>query len=216
MASSSNIGPVSQQYAAAATVPLIKSPSLWLPKPIELPNDIHPLPEDITAYFVYPFALESHVLSLQPTPHDAIAERRARNAAILLQREQEEEQRERAALHRMAPGYHPSGLLVPLSASPAAAPAPPPSSISAQAATPAAQPVKVSSLMDDLESLSFAEPEPEPAAGNDATRTAILFITMLCVTSLKAHTEIAAPVKRPYQAACRGKGRRLRLAGGEA
>jgi len=60
---------VSQQYAAAATVPLIKSPSLWMPKPvclhlsigadsqnyvlmiqIELPNDVHPLPEDITAY----------------------------------------------------------------------------------------------------------------------------------------------------------------------
>lgn len=29
-------GPISQQYAAAATVPLIKSPSLWLPKPVSL------------------------------------------------------------------------------------------------------------------------------------------------------------------------------------
>lgn len=27
-------GPISQQYAAAATVPLIKSPSLWLPQPV--------------------------------------------------------------------------------------------------------------------------------------------------------------------------------------
>jgi len=118
-------GPISQQYASAATVPLIKSPSLWLPKPVcafrgivalqlmeiqvELPNDIHPLPEDITAYvsplpartpvlmlaqFVYPFSLEEHVLSLQPQPHEAIAQRRARNAAILHQREVEEEQRE--------------------------------------------------------------------------------------------------------------------------
>lgn len=59
-------GLISQQYAAAATVPLIKSPSLWLPKPVslrlaffsfsayttqvQLPSDIHPLPEDITAY----------------------------------------------------------------------------------------------------------------------------------------------------------------------
>ncbi|GFZ49776.1 hypothetical protein JCM24511_07179 [Saitozyma sp. JCM 24511] len=117
MTSASEIGPISQQYSAAATVPLIKSPSLWLPKPVELPNDIHPLPEDITAYFVYPFTLETHVLSLQPSPHEAIAQRRARNAQILHQREIEEEQREREALHRVAPGYNPSALLVPKSAS---------------------------------------------------------------------------------------------------
>ncbi|EIW71457.1 hypothetical protein TREMEDRAFT_23877, partial [Tremella mesenterica DSM 1558] len=104
-------------YAAAATVPLIKSPSLWLPKPVELPNDIHPLPEDITAYFVYPFTLEEHVLGLRPSPHEAIAQRRARNASILHQREQEEEQKEREALHRVAPGYNPSAVLVPTSAS---------------------------------------------------------------------------------------------------
>jgi hypothetical protein len=46
------------------------------------------------AQFVYPFSLEEHVLSLQPQPHEAIAQRRARNAAILHQREVEEEQRE--------------------------------------------------------------------------------------------------------------------------
>ncbi|GMK56544.1 hypothetical protein CspeluHIS016_0303840 [Cutaneotrichosporon spelunceum] len=111
--SSSQIGPISQQYAAAATVPLIKSPSLWLPPPIELPSDIHPLPEDITAYFVYPFTLEQHVISQQPPPHVAIAERRARNAAILHSREVEEEEREKAALHKVAPGYNPAAMLVP-------------------------------------------------------------------------------------------------------
>ncbi|BEI82722.1 hypothetical protein CcaverHIS002_0305900 [Cutaneotrichosporon cavernicola] len=111
--SASQIGPISQQYAAAATVPLIKSPSLWLPPPVELPSDIHPLPEDITAYFVYPFTLEQHVVSLQPPPHVAIAERRARNAAILHAREVEEEEREKAALHKVAPGYNPAAMLMP-------------------------------------------------------------------------------------------------------
>jgi hypothetical protein len=47
-----------------------------------------------TVQFVYPFTLETHVLSLQPSPHEAIAQRRARNAQILHQREVEEEQRE--------------------------------------------------------------------------------------------------------------------------
>lgn len=79
---------------------------------IELPNDVHPLPDDITAYvscgpsrtngsllnlskqFVYPFNLETHVLSQQPQPHEAIAQRRAKAAAILHQRELEEEQKE--------------------------------------------------------------------------------------------------------------------------
>lgn len=140
-----------QQYAAAATVPLIKSPSLWLPPPVSqlhamhrmhakltstqvmMPTDIHPLPEDITAYvrsdlltlttprrhanppsqFVYPFTLEQHVVDLQPPPHIAIAERRARLAAVLHAREVEEEQREKAALHRVAPGYNPASVLTP-------------------------------------------------------------------------------------------------------
>ncbi|WVQ84437.1 hypothetical protein IAT38_006589 [Cryptococcus sp. DSM 104549] len=117
MVSAADIGPISQQYAAAASVPLIKSPSLWLPKPVELPNDIHPLPEDITAYFVYPFSLEEHVLSLHPSPHDAISQRRARNAEVLHQREVEEEQRERDAIKRIAPGYNPSSMLIPKSSS---------------------------------------------------------------------------------------------------
>jgi hypothetical protein len=57
------------QYKAANIAPLIKSPSLWLPKPVRTPNpetvgrqmlthelkvefpmDVHPLPDDISAY----------------------------------------------------------------------------------------------------------------------------------------------------------------------
>ncbi|ODO03581.1 hypothetical protein L198_02429 [Cryptococcus wingfieldii CBS 7118] len=115
MLSTSNIGPISQQYSAAATVPLIKSPSLWLPKPVELPTDVHPLPEDITAYFVYPFTLEEHVRQQHPSPHEAIAQRRARLAEVLHQREEEEERKEKDELRRIAPGYNPSSLLVPTS-----------------------------------------------------------------------------------------------------
>ncbi|OWZ62737.1 hypothetical protein AYX14_01513 [Cryptococcus neoformans] len=117
MLSTSDIGHISQQYAAAATVPLIKSPSLWLPQPVELPNEIHPLPEDITAYFVYPFTLEEHVLSIHPSPHEAIALKRAKCAEILHKREEAEEQKERDNLKRIAPGYNPSSVLVPISAS---------------------------------------------------------------------------------------------------
>lgn len=117
MLSTSDIGPISQQYAAAATVPLIKSPSLWLPQPVELPNEIHPLPEDITAYFVYPFTLEEHVLSIHPSPHEAIALKRAKCAEILHKREEAEEQKERDNLKRIAPGYNPSSVLMPTSAS---------------------------------------------------------------------------------------------------
>ncbi|WVN87474.1 uncharacterized protein L203_102656 [Cryptococcus depauperatus CBS 7841] len=108
MLSNSDIGPISQQYAAAATVPLVKSPSLWLPKPVELPNDIHPLPEDITAY-------ENHVLNLHPSPHEAISQKRAKCAEILHEREEEEEQKERDAIRKIAPGYNPSSVLVPKS-----------------------------------------------------------------------------------------------------
>ncbi|WVF68369.1 hypothetical protein IAT40_003134 [Kwoniella sp. CBS 6097] len=123
MVSQADIGPISSQYAAAATVPLIKSPSLWLPKPVEMPNDIHPLPEDITAYFVYPFSLEEHILSIHPSPADAISQRRARNAEVLHRREVEEEQREKDALRKIAPGYNPSSLLIPSSSTPTLSPA---------------------------------------------------------------------------------------------
>ncbi|WRT69811.1 uncharacterized protein IL334_006802 [Kwoniella shivajii] len=124
MVTAAEIGPISQQYSAAATIPLIKSPSLWLPKPIEMPNDIHPLPEDITAYFVYPFSLEEHILSTHPSAAESISQRRARNAEILHQREVEEEQREKDVLRKIAPGYNPSSLLLPSSSSSTNIPSP--------------------------------------------------------------------------------------------
>lgn len=62
---------------------------------------------------MYPFTLEQHVVSLHPAPHVAIAERRARLAAILHEREVAEERKEKAELHRLAPGYNPQSVLVP-------------------------------------------------------------------------------------------------------
>lgn len=50
---------------------------------------------------------------MHPTPHQAIAERRARLAALLVAREEEEEKREKAELHRLAPGYNPNSVLAP-------------------------------------------------------------------------------------------------------
>ncbi|KAG0147940.1 hypothetical protein CROQUDRAFT_42100 [Cronartium quercuum f. sp. fusiforme G11] len=52
-----------QTYPLATNIPLIKAPGTWLPKPIVLPPDLHPMPDDITAYFVYPFTLETTSLN---------------------------------------------------------------------------------------------------------------------------------------------------------
>jgi hypothetical protein len=42
--------PAKSHYAAASRVPLIQSPSLRVPRPVELPPDIHPLPESLNPY----------------------------------------------------------------------------------------------------------------------------------------------------------------------
>ncbi|KAK2465038.1 hypothetical protein APHAL10511_003114 [Amanita phalloides] len=104
------------QYAAAATVPLIKYPSLRLPLPVQLPPDIHPLPDSVDAYFVYPFTLEPHVLAVESARRTTIAAHAARREAHLISREGEKEKRKRDALHRIAPGFEPQGVLVPMRA----------------------------------------------------------------------------------------------------
>ncbi|KAF9239283.1 hypothetical protein BU15DRAFT_74706 [Melanogaster broomeanus] len=94
------------QYAAAGHVPLIKSPALRVPPPVELPPDIHPLPDSVTPYFVYPFTLEPHVLTVE-------------REALLRSREDEKERRRREALRRVAPGFEGNGtVLTPVRASP--------------------------------------------------------------------------------------------------
>ncbi|GBE89080.1 hypothetical protein SCP_1500830 [Sparassis crispa] len=108
-------GQSQSQYAAASRVPLIKSPSLRVPRPVELPPDIHPLPDNVTAYFVYPFTLEPHVLTLEDSRRSTLAAHTARREAFLKAREDEKERRKLEALHRIAPGFEPRGTpLVPV------------------------------------------------------------------------------------------------------
>ncbi|KAA1476137.1 hypothetical protein DENSPDRAFT_748714, partial [Dentipellis sp. KUC8613] len=103
------------QYAAASRVPLIQSPSLRVPRPVEMPADIHPLPDSVAAYFVYPFTLEPHILMLESSRRQTIAAHDARREAYLKAREDDKERRRRDALRRIAPGFEPAGgLLVPV------------------------------------------------------------------------------------------------------
>jgi len=102
-------------HAAASRVPLIQSPSLRVPRPVELPANIHPLPESVNAYFVYPFTLEPHVLKMESNRRAMIASNASRREEYLRAREDEKQRRKREALRRIAPGFEPrSAPLVPV------------------------------------------------------------------------------------------------------
>ncbi|KAG8687739.1 hypothetical protein FRC08_011826 [Ceratobasidium sp. 394] len=95
-------------------IPLIKSPSLRVPRPVELPPDIHPIPEDVTAYFVYPFTIEPHIITLESSRQSTLAAHAARRDAYLRAREEEKVRKKKEALRRIAPGFDPDmGALLP-------------------------------------------------------------------------------------------------------
>ncbi|KAF8196963.1 hypothetical protein BJ912DRAFT_954288 [Pholiota molesta] len=101
-------------YKAAQNIPLIKSPSLRVPKAVELPPDIHPLPYSVNPYFVYPFTLEPHVITMESARRTTLAAHAARRDAYLRARDDDKERRKRDALRRIAPGFNPnSSPLVP-------------------------------------------------------------------------------------------------------
>lgn len=100
------------QYAAAANVPLIKSPALRVPPPVKLPPDIHPLPDSVTPYFVYPFTLESHILAFESSRRNTIAAHAVRREALLRARDDERQRRKREALRRVAPGFEENGAVL--------------------------------------------------------------------------------------------------------
>ncbi|KAG1759486.1 hypothetical protein EDD22DRAFT_955835 [Suillus occidentalis] len=104
------------QYAAAAQVPLIKSPGLRVPPPVHLPPDIHPLPDSVIPYFVYPFTLEPHILTVESSRRTTLAAHTARREAYLRAIEDEREWRRKEALRRVAPGFDPAATLVPVRA----------------------------------------------------------------------------------------------------
>lgn len=107
-----------QLYALASRVPLIKSPSLSLPKPVKLPPDLHPLPADISAYFVYPFSLESYVLDANTPSSATVDQLLAKHKQYLENREREKQDRQRDILRKVAPGWHGAVLLPTTSSRP--------------------------------------------------------------------------------------------------
>ncbi|KAI9619905.1 hypothetical protein H4Q26_013882 [Puccinia striiformis f. sp. tritici PST-130] len=89
-------------------------------EPITRPNDLHPLPDDVTAYFVYPYTLEPsslrylNGLSTHPTNWEAtlqstqtyLDERRARKEAERTRIENEKELVRLEVLRLVAPGWN--------------------------------------------------------------------------------------------------------------
>ncbi|KIY48738.1 hypothetical protein FISHEDRAFT_58719 [Fistulina hepatica ATCC 64428] len=133
--------PEQSQYAAATHVPLIKSPSLRIPHMVELPPDIHPLPDSVTAYFAYPFTLEPHVLTFQNARRTTLAAHATRRSAYLAAREEDKARRKRDALRKVAPGFDPEHVLEPTRTGSGGAGAPP---------SPVIAPQQQQSVMHDL------------------------------------------------------------------
>ena len=92
-------------YDAARRVNLIKSPSVSVPPPITFPTDLHPLPPDLHAYFVYPFSLETYVLDPNSPSSRTIEELHSKHVSYLDWRNQEKDRIEKERLRRVAPGW---------------------------------------------------------------------------------------------------------------
>ncbi|EGG00061.1 uncharacterized protein MELLADRAFT_112195 [Melampsora larici-populina 98AG31] len=107
-------------YELLNNIPLIKAPGTWLPKPIVLPADLHPMPDDITAYFVYPYTLESSSLNYLSnlktnaqnlkTQYQSANDYLSKREQLKLIEKQEIQHQLRLnklqTLHRLAPGWN--------------------------------------------------------------------------------------------------------------
>ncbi|KAI0075974.1 hypothetical protein K474DRAFT_1623771 [Panus rudis PR-1116 ss-1] len=139
------------QYAPASRAPLIKSPSIRVPPAVERPQDIHPLPDSVTPYFVYPFTIEPHVLTVEASRRSTLAAHAARREAYLKAREEEKERRKREALRRIAPGFEPQAApLVPTKRFSAEIASPPTMSATNSTSGQDATHNRTRSVMDDL------------------------------------------------------------------
>ncbi|SCV69225.1 BQ2448_2245 [Microbotryum intermedium] len=108
------------------SVPLIKSPSFWVPEPVELPPDIHPLPDSVEPYvhmpffrptifpqqFVYPFTIENHALSVLPAALDALRTSHAQRLERLRSYSEAKEKARKAHLNAVAPGWTGDGGII--------------------------------------------------------------------------------------------------------
>ena len=162
-----------QLYALASRVPLIKSPSVSLPNPVKLPPDLHPLPADISAYFVYPFSLESYVLDPNTPSSATIDQLLEKHQQYLANRQRQKEERQKALLRKVAPGWQ-GAVLQPTTSSvssrPAAGEANSEQAAAQQMAQQAERPNQERTPLDDLadhlaqlDALHAAAPPSRPA-----------------------------------------------------
>ncbi|KAI5477707.1 hypothetical protein MNV49_005990 [Pseudohyphozyma bogoriensis] len=87
------------------SIPHIKSPSFYVNPPVELPPDIHPLPLNITDYFVYPLTLEPHALNLLSQSLLTFRTDQTKRLELLKRRDEEQEAERRRKLNAIAPGW---------------------------------------------------------------------------------------------------------------
>ncbi|POW20315.1 hypothetical protein PSHT_03642 [Puccinia striiformis] len=150
---STNQQPGVSDSLLASKIPLIRAPGTWLPKPITRPNDLHPLPDDVTAYvspsitlLVAHLSLDRHSstqpsslrylngLSTHPTNWEAtlqstqtyLDERRARKEAERTRIENEKELVRLESLRLVAPGWN--GAMESILSAPSSSTTPIPSS----------------------------------------------------------------------------------------
>ncbi|PWN23772.1 hypothetical protein BCV69DRAFT_291767 [Microstroma glucosiphilum] len=101
-------------YHLARPIHLIKSPAVSVPPPLTFPTDLHPLPPDLHAYFVYPFSLEAYVTDPNNPNSSTIEELHKRHVQYLEWRKGEKERVEKERMRRVAPGWdRASGPLQP-------------------------------------------------------------------------------------------------------
>lgn len=63
---------------------------------------------------MYPYTLEPHIITLESSRRTTIAAHAARREAYLRSREDDKDRRKREALRKIAPGFQPSAVLVPM------------------------------------------------------------------------------------------------------
>ncbi|WFD35887.1 hypothetical protein MCUN1_002755 [Malassezia cuniculi] len=89
--------------ALLARVAFVRAPEAQAPPLVERPADIHPLPDSVDAYFVYPFTAEDYVTS--NTSSKQIKGLFERQDAYLAARRAQREHENAQKLARMAPGW---------------------------------------------------------------------------------------------------------------
>ncbi|CAO1624631.1 unnamed protein product [Jaminaea pallidilutea] len=97
--------PFAPSYDVTPGVQLIKSPSLNVAGPEPFPSEVHPLPPDLHAYFVYPFSLEYYVQAPGNPKAENVEQLRTKHKEFLRQRTEEQHKKEADRLKRVAPGW---------------------------------------------------------------------------------------------------------------